>query len=160
MSNLPDLDALLNESDNDSDLVRTLRSAIKTLKQENKQNAEALSSLRKENRTRTLADVLKDKGVSEKAAKLFPADTEPTAEAVDEWLGEYGDLFGIEVKPQTSATQEQVAAAQRISAATAGAPPAAGALDIDGLLAAIASASTQAELDSAYARAGLTQPGD
>jgi hypothetical protein len=160
MSNLPDLDALLNGDDDfDGDLVKNLRNALKAQKQELKQAAEELTRFRKTERTRSLADVLKDKGVPTKAAKYFPADVEPTTENIDKWLAEDGDLFGIET-PQTAATDEQRMAAERISAVSAGAPPVGGGGDVQDLVAAIAAAKTQAELDAAYERAGLTQSGD
>lgn len=156
MSNLPELSDLLNDSDADSDLVKTLRAALKSKANEAKQAADELATLRKEKRTSTLADVLKDKGVPTKAAKLLPADIEPTPEAVDAWLAEFGDLFGIEQKAQTNATAEQQAAAAAITGASAGAPVANGSQNVDELVARLSSATTQAELDAAMAAAGLT----
>ena len=116
---MSDLDDLFRETDNDSDLVKSLR---KALKEANTKRAEAQAELdrrSKADRTRSLADVLKEKGVSEKAAKYFPADVDPTPEAVDKWLDEDGDLFGFQRQSVSNETRD---AAQRITNATAGAP--------------------------------------
>ena len=62
---------------------------LKTLKDEN-------GSLKTQARTTSVSTVLKDKGYSEKVAKLIPAEIEPTAEAVQKWLDEYADVFNIQ----------------------------------------------------------------
>jgi hypothetical protein len=92
---MPELDDLFNDSDSDTELVRTLRKALKERDKEHKELQSELAKRAKVDRSRSLADVLKDKGLPEKVANLYPQDAEPTAEAVDAWLGEYGDVFGI-----------------------------------------------------------------
>jgi len=151
---MSEFDDLLNDSDNDTDLVRTLRKALKERDKEVKEIRSDLDKRAKNDRDRSLADVLKEKGISEKVAKLYPGDAEPTAEAVDAWLVDYADVFGIE-QPGTAADEATVTAAQRISNASAGAPPAHMATDIASLAAEISSAKTPAEYQAALAKLGM-----
>ena len=151
---MPEFDDLLNDTDNDTELVRNLRKALKDRDKEVKEIQADLAKRAKADRERDLTSVLKEKGVSEKVAKLYPGDAEPTAEAVDAWLSEYGDVFGIE-QPGTAADQSTVTAAQRISQASAGAPPAHMATDIEALAAEISSAKTPAEYNAALAKLNM-----
>lgn len=153
---MPELDDLINDSDADTDLVRTLRKALKEKDKEHKELQKELTERAKLDRTRTLADVLKAKGLPDKVAKLFPDHSEPTAEAVDEWLTEYADVFGIDTSGSAAdpATQD---AARRISAASAGAPPASAATDVRQLAAEIAAAKTPEEYKAALAKLNMGQ---
>jgi Xaa-Pro aminopeptidase len=151
---MSELDVFLNDNDADTELVRTLRKALRDAEKERKDLQTQLAERTKADRTRNLADVLKEKGLSEKVAKLYPGDAEPTAEAVDAWLAEYGDVFGIE-QPGTAADAETVTAAQRIANASAGAPPAHTATDISSLMAEIKSAKTPEEYQAALAKLGM-----
>jgi hypothetical protein len=153
---MPEFDDLFDDDDNlsGSDLVKQLRSALKAEKRARKDEQDKLNDLLAKQRTSSLADVLKDKGLSEKAAGLYPADRDTTPEAVDAWLADFGDLFGI-AKSETTATPEQQAAAQVLSSAAASAPPATSALDARALIAEIQAATTPAELAAAYEKAGL-----
>jgi hypothetical protein len=153
---MSEFDAFLNDNENDTELVRTLRNALRTAEKERKDLQKDLAERAKSDRTRTLADVLREKGVSEKVAKLYPSDAEPTAEAVDAWLSEYGDVFGIE-QPGTAADEATVTAAQRIANASAGAPPAHTATDISSLVAEISAAKTPAEYQAALTKLNMGQ---
>lgn len=155
---MPDLDinALVKDSDGDDDLVKNLRKALREANTKRAEAERTLSERAKTDRTRALADVLKDKGVPEKAAKYFPADTEPTPEAVDKWLEEDGDLFGIvrqEVAPEVRD------AAQRITGATATAPSGTTTMDVSALIAEMRNAKSPEELAAVYAKAGMVNPG-
>jgi hypothetical protein len=155
---MPDFDDLFDD-DSDvqgTDLVKQLRSALRKANTELKEAREASARAERESRSRSLADVLKEKGLDAKVAKLYPSDADATAEAVDAWLGEYGDVFGIaQAAPETTATPEQIQAARAVSGAAASAPAAVHALDVNALLAEIRNASSEAELDEAYKKAGL-----
>lgn len=151
---MADIDDLLNDDDNDTDLVRTLRKALKDRDKEVKEFRTQLAERAKADRTRDLADLLKSKELPDKVAKLYPGDADVSAEAVDAWLSEYGDVFGIQ-QPGTSADSATVQAAQRIAAATAGAPPANAAIDVQSMVAEINACKNQAELDAVYAKFGM-----
>jgi hypothetical protein len=132
---MPELDDLLSESDNDSDLVKSLRKALRDANKQKGELERTLAERAKGDRTRQLADILRDKGVPEKAAKYFPADTDPTPEAVDKWIEEDGDLFGI-VAQGTNVPPEVKDSAQRIT-----------------------QAKNPEELAAVYAKAGMVNPG-
>lgn len=139
-----------------TDLVKQLRAALKNANKELKEVREAQALVTAEQRTRSLADVFKEKGLSEKAAGLYPGDRDATADAVAEWLSDYGEVFGIEQqKPATTASPEQVQAAQVLSSVTAQAPSTQTAHDVNALIAEIQAATTPAELAAAYEKAGL-----
>lgn len=80
-----------NNGGNGGGLRKQLEQALdelKTLKAANE-------SLAKESRTSKISGLLTEKKLDAKVAKLIPADIEPTKEAVDKWLEEYGDIFNI-----------------------------------------------------------------
>jgi glutamyl/glutaminyl-tRNA synthetase len=156
---MSDLDNLLNDADGDTDLVKSLRKALKEANRQVTEYKTAADQAAKENRSRTLADALKAKGLSEKAAKYFPADVDPTPEAIDNWLAEDGELFGITPQAGT-ADQATVNAAQQITSAATNRSSSAQVGDVQSLIAAIQNAQNPEELAAAYAAAGLTQPGD
>lgn len=62
---------------------------LKTLEDEN-------SALKTQTRQAKISGLLTEKKLPAKVAKLIPADLEPTTEAVDKWLDEYGDVFNIQ----------------------------------------------------------------
>lgn len=151
-----DINALLQDDANDNDLVKSLRKALKEANTKRAEAERTLAERAKTDRTRALADVLREKGVPEKAAKYFPSDTEPTPEAVDKWLEEDGDLFGI--------TKQEVApevrdAAQRITGATANAPSGTTTMDVNSLIEEMRNAKNPEELAAVYAKAGMVNPG-
>lgn len=151
---MSDLNDLLDDDANDSDLVRTLRKALKTANQSLKEKDDALTAYSKKERASSLADVLKEKGLSPKAAALYPADADTSAEAVDAWVSEYGELFGI-VKQESTADAAAQAAAAGISSASAQAPAGNASFDISAIAAEIANAKSEAELTAIYEKAGL-----
>ena len=80
---------------------KALREALKKQKAENETLRKNFETLNKDLRTRTVADALKQKGVSEekvtKVAQFVPEDAD-----VDQWVADNGDLFGIQVQASTS----------------------------------------------------------
>lgn len=85
-----------------SKLVRDLRRQLKELSRENASLKEVNGTLSVKDRQRTLSDALTAKGLSEKAAKFYPADAELTPEAIDAWVSDNADIFGT-VKPANEA---------------------------------------------------------
>jgi hypothetical protein len=99
-----------DDDDDDQDvpaLLKDLRKQLKLQSQKNKELEEKLAEQTTRTRSMTLAEVLKGAGVHEKVASLVPSSVEPTAEAVGEWLKEYGDVFGVGTQGTTSPTEGQ-----------------------------------------------------
>lgn len=83
---------------------KELREYAKEQAKQNKELQKQLNDMLTKDRTRTVTETLKSKGVDEKVAKFVPTDA-TTPEAVDAWLAENGDVFGY--KPQAQAADEQ-----------------------------------------------------
>lgn len=80
--------------DSDSNLVKKLRSKIDELAARAKELESENQSLKGSARRQTLSSALASRGFPAKIAAFIPADLDPTDEAIDEWLSEYGDVFG------------------------------------------------------------------
>lgn len=92
------------ELPSDSNLVKKLRSKIDELAAKAKDLETENQSLKGQSRKQSLSSALAARGYPAKIAAFIPADIEPTDEAIDEWLSEYGDVFGGAVN---QSTQEQ-----------------------------------------------------
>jgi hypothetical protein len=108
-------------------MTSTTKTSVRITAQ--KELADQLAQIQSDLRSRSVKDVLANKGVPEKVAKFIPGDIS-TPEAVDAWLSENADVFGFQIAGQESASQSDemkanVAAYQRINAATqnASTPP-------------------------------------
>jgi len=86
---------LLDEQPEDTQLVKDLRKQLREASKTIKTQGEEISSFRTKDRQGTLADILKVKGVSPKAAVFIPSSVEPTEDAVAAWLTEYGEALNI-----------------------------------------------------------------
>ena len=109
------------EESQDQNGPANLRKALKRAEKEKKELAEQLAAIQSDLRSRSVKEVLVNKGVPEKVAKFIPGDVS-TPEQIDAWLNENADIFGF-AKPSEEAAQieEQqanVASYQRINAAT------------------------------------------
>lgn len=103
-------------------LPKQLRKVIRDAKNEAKQAREEVETLRGQVRERAVADVLKARGVPEKVAKLIPgAVTSP--EAIENWLTEFGDVFGSPAATTQTATTETSNGQQFIENASTNAGP-------------------------------------
>lgn len=98
---------------------RSERAAQKRIKELEQQ----LQELTKSKRSTDLSSILSEKGVNPKVAAFIPQDLEVTDESVTSWLGEYGDVFGISVKPkaQREINEQDLDAYGQIDAVTGGA---------------------------------------
>jgi len=99
-----------------------LRKALKRAEKEKKELSDQLAQIQSDLRSRSVKEVLANKGVPEKVAKFIPGDIS-TPEAVDAWLAENADVFGFQIAgqepaPTSEETKANVAAYQRIDAAT------------------------------------------
>jgi len=102
---MTDYDDYEDEDDQPQDgnrLVQDLRKQLKAKSKAEKELLEEVAKLRQTSRKTALSELLKGAGVNEKVAFLVPSDVEPTAEAVGEWLKEYGDVFGAGPQGTTS----------------------------------------------------------
>jgi len=128
MSDVDDYDDVDDDVEAEQD-QKPKGNAARVLREQNSKLAEKLESLQKEldeyraeKRKNTIADVLREKGANPKLAKYVSRDLEGdvTAEAVEKWLSEEGELFGYE--PASEEDNEVAAEQQRISEAVSSAP--------------------------------------
>jgi len=109
------------EETQDANGPANLRKALKRAEKEKKELAEQLAAIQSDLRSRSVKEVLAQKGVPDKVAKFVPGDVS-TPEQIDAWLAENADIFGVKPAEQAAqASQEQqanVASYQRINAAT------------------------------------------
>lgn len=82
-----------DDNDDDANSKDPVRAQLRKLEKENKDLMGKLNAALAAQRTSTIKDVLSEKKLPAKLAKLIPNDVEPTTEAVQKWLDEYGDLF-------------------------------------------------------------------
>ena len=117
-----DEDDFVNEEAEADNGPANLRKALKRAEKEKKELSEQLAQIQSDLRSRSVKEVLASKGVPEKVAKFIPGDIS-TPEAVDAWLTENADVFGFqpagtEPAPTSEETKANVAAYQRINAAS------------------------------------------
>jgi hypothetical protein len=95
-----------------SDLLKKLRKAKRADEKRIKELTEQLESLSKVQRERTVKEVLEQKGVNTKAARLILKDLdEVNEESVSNWLNDNADLFGIKAD-QADVSEQEVSRAQ------------------------------------------------
>jgi len=103
-----------NQGSNDGDLVKKLRKALRAKEKENKDLAERFESVSKVQREQIVNQVLNQKGVNPKAARLILKDLDSVnEEAVNGWLEDNADLFGLTVQKQEDPQQQLDRAALR-----------------------------------------------
>jgi len=113
-----------------STLIKQLRKTLREQEKRNKELEAQVSEYTSKRREDVIKEVLESKGVNPKVAKLIPSDVDATnADALNEWLDEYGDAFGI---PQGE--QPDLSGLKRINSATANAAQMTGVDDIDALI--------------------------
>ena len=118
-----DLDT--DTSTDGGDLLKKLRKAKRSDEKRIKELTEQLESLTKVQRERTVKEVLEKKGVNAKAARLILKDIDDVnEEAVNNWLDDNADLFGLSVQkdqPKSEATEIDRAALRQQDVLTQGA---------------------------------------
>ncbi len=130
-----------------TDLVKDLRKQIKTKDAELAAQGDRLKTLEMADRKRTVAEVLKSKGVKEGLAAYYPADAEATPEKVAAWVVENADVFGVTLTPpeETPIDEATVSGMKAIAGADNGAAPDPKAA---GLLAQVLAAPDQEALEA------------
>ena len=89
------------------DLVKKLRKAKRADEKRIKELTEQLEGLTKVQRERTVKEVLEQKGVNPKAARIILKDLDEVTEgSIDDWLSDNGDLFGY--KPEVAERADSV----------------------------------------------------
>ncbi len=135
------------DDDTTTDVVSQLRKVNRALEKRAKELEQELSGLKTQTRQRTVKDVLQAKGLNPKIAAFIPQDIDVSEEAINQWVNEYGDVFGIQTPSEEKPVQKspEVMAQARINnmVATGTAP------DIDeDAFAKIASAKSREDLDA------------
>lgn len=90
----------------ETNLVKDLRKQLKEAQSARKQFEEELAGMKSEVRQRSVADILKSKGVNPKVAKFVPNDIEDE-EAIGGWLEENSELFGGPVADTESGVSDE-----------------------------------------------------
>lgn len=132
-----------NRQQSESDLLRQLRKELKTKSKMLSEMESQLSTIKSEQRQNVIKSVLESKGVSPKIAKFIPQDIEPSAEALNSWIEENADVFGLTV--QTPSEEPSLKALRQIDAVTANAQSPAG---LDDLMLRIDQAETAEEIQN------------
>ena len=97
-----------------SDLLKKLRKAKRADEKRIKELTEQLESFSKEQRERTVKEVLEKKGVNPKAVRLILKDLDTVnEESVNNWLDDNGDLFGLTQSQEASKVSDIDRAALR-----------------------------------------------
>jgi hypothetical protein len=135
------------DDDTTTDVVGQLRKVNRALEKRAKELEQELSGLKSQTRQRTVKDVLQAKGLNPKIAAFIPQDIDTSEEAINNWVNEYGDVFGIQTPSEEKPVQKnsEIAAQARINnlVATGSAP------DVDeDAFTKIASAKTREDLDA------------
>jgi hypothetical protein len=108
-----DLDTDTNLGDG-SDLLKKLRKAKRSDEKRIKELTEQLETFTKAQREQTVKQVLEQKGVNAKAARLIMKDLDVVSEeSVTNWLTDNADLFGLTVDTQEKQEQDINRAALR-----------------------------------------------
>lgn len=133
MTEWTEYDGYEDDDQGGNDLVKQLRKKIADDAKAARARDEEFATLKAQVRTRTVADVLSGKGIPAKVAGLIPETVEATESAVDAWLGEYSDVFGIKqadagnetgtAETTTVVTPEQTALNRMTQTATTGVVP-------------------------------------
>ena len=123
-----DEDLEVDEQPESNDLVKKLRKADRAKEKRIKELETELSGLRSVQREASIKSVLESKGVSPKIAKFTPQDIEPSSEALEAWIDENAEIFGLQKVEQQEAPD--LAALRQIDAVTANAQSPAGMDDL------------------------------
>lgn len=105
--------------DNGNDLVKKLRKAERAKEKQIRELEAKLAELTNAQRKGVVESFLANKGLNPKVAKFIPSDIDPTESALNQWVEEYGDVFGLAQSEQTQAPD--LATLRQIDAVTQGA---------------------------------------
>jgi hypothetical protein len=146
-----DEDEVTTES---NDVVKQLRKANKQKEKELADLKSQFETLNKQQRERTIKDVLEARGVNKKISAFIPQDLDPTEESLSKWLEDYGDVFGLETTESNQPVVDQATqdAYQKMNRVTGqGITPDSG----DDIYRKLMSATSKEELDEVIRQSGL-----
>jgi len=87
------------EEDDDysgTDLVKKLRKQIDGLQKQLKEKESLIEEFTTYSHETSVGEILESFGLNPRIAQFIPSEVEADADAIAEWLNEYGDAFGIE----------------------------------------------------------------
>jgi len=93
----------LESNEDGGDLVTQLRRATKKKDKQLKELMDELSSLKTAQRANSIKSVLSERNLNPKIAAFIPESIEASPEAVDAWLEEHAEVFGLQVQKQEQA---------------------------------------------------------
>lgn len=104
-----------------TDLVKQLRKQVNELSKALKEKDAAIEEYYAQSREQEIASALNEMGVNPKIAAFVPDDVEDWSD-LENWLGEYGDVFGVNVTNDSGVNMdsESVQAAELMSAVEEG----------------------------------------
>lgn len=96
-------DEELESEETGGDLVSQLRKATKKKDKQLKELMEELNSIKSSQRTNSIKSVLAERNLNPKIANFIPSDLDASPEAIDNWIAENAEVFGLKVeKPQVA----------------------------------------------------------
>lgn len=93
-------DEELESNEDGGDLVTQLRRATKKKDKQLKELMDELNSLKTAQRANSIKSVLSERNLNPKIAAFIPESIEASPEAVDAWLEEHAEVFGLRVEKQ------------------------------------------------------------
>jgi F0F1-type ATP synthase alpha subunit len=115
---------------NDSELIKQFRKQLKAEKKARLEAESKLTELSKSQKERAIKDVLTSKGVRQSIAKYIPADIEPTEEAIEGWLSNNAEDFGLQLEQKQQIDASDVNALRQMDRTLEGAGSPASADDL------------------------------
>jgi len=79
-----------------TDLVKKLRKQIDGLQKQLKEKESLIEEFTTYSHEASVGEILESFGLNPRIAQFIPSEVEADADAIAEWLNEYGDAFGIE----------------------------------------------------------------
>ena len=96
-------DEELESEETGGDLVSQLRKATKKKDKQLKELMEELNSIKSSQRANSIKSVLAERNLNPKIANFIPSDLDASPEAIDNWIAENAEVFGLKVeKPQVA----------------------------------------------------------
>lgn len=116
-----DTDFDTDEELSGSDLIKQLRKQINELSKAVKEKDAQIADFYTQSREQEIAEALTEMGVNPKVARFVPDDVEDWSD-LENWLGEYGDVFGVQRSSDSGIDMdaESVQAANLMSAVEEG----------------------------------------
>ena len=114
------------DQDNDTplqgdDLVKKLRKAKRADEKRIKELTEQLENFNKERRERVVKEVLENKGINTKAARIILKDLDEVSEdSLNNWLRDNGDLIGYQPEVESNQQQQNLATLRQQDIVTQG----------------------------------------